>query len=399
MNSPSFFSLLWQEWRSTLSDRWLTALLCGLPLALFVLVWAIFSSGTGRDLPVGVVDLDNSSLSRGLVRYYNASPTLETQAFSDVEQASDALNSAETFATVIIPQGFEKDTLRGESPDVTAFYNSQYILIGKLVSAAIGQSQGTFAATVEAKGKMLHGTTVAAQAAAQSVPIRFQLVPLFNNGTNYAQFLVSAIIPALWQITIVACGMLSMALTDKNRTLETAFSSSIAKPFAAKVVGLLIPLWLLGIGFATAMHFLLGWPMNGSWQIVFAAQGLMVLAGLAVGMLLYVGTRNATRAMSLVAGFTAPAFAFMGVSFPASDMPFLAQCWRALLPVSHYITAQIGQFNYGATLQQAMPSLCALAAFGIIWPIVVLKIKRMKNANNGVNGVNGNSSTQQEIAS
>lgn len=365
------------EWRLILTDRWLTALLGLLPLTLFVVLWAIFSAGTGRDLPVGVVDLDNSSLSRQLVRYYNASPALQPQPFEDVESASSALNSGKTYGTVIIPAGFEKATMRGESPDITAFYNSQYILIGKLVSAALNQSQSTFAALVETKSKMLKGTTVTSQAAGLSVPLRFQLVPLFNAGTNYAQFLVSALIPALWQIVIVASGMLSMALTDTRIGLEQQFRPSIAKALAAKIISLFVPLWLLGVVFATVMHFALGWPMNGSWAMVFAAQALMVLAGLAVGSLLYLGTRNATRAMSLVAGFTAPAFAFMGVSFPASDMPFLAQCWRAILPVSHYITLQIGQFNYGAALKDAAPAMLALAAFSLIWGLVALKLRRI----------------------
>lgn len=384
MDKPSFASALHQEWRLTLSDRWLTALLGWLPLALFLMVWAVFSAGTGRDLPIGVVDLDHSALSRNLVRYYNASPTLETRAFNSMEEASAALNHAATYATVIIPADFEKATLRGENPDVTTFYNSQYILIGKLVNSAITQSQSTFAAMVEAKGKMLHGTTIASQAAGQSVPVRFQLVPLFNNGTNYAQFLVSAIIPALWQIVIVASGMLSMALTDKRIGLENHFRQGLLASLGAKVIALTIPLWLLGVVFATAMHFGLGWPMNGSWTLLFAGQGLMVLAGLAVGMLLYIGTRHPARAMSLVAGFTAPAFAFMGVSFPASEMPFLAQCWRAMLPVSHYITVQIGQFNYGATLAQMQSALFALAAFSVAWLLVILKLKRICNAENTI---------------
>nr|WP_232312736.1 ABC transporter permease [Enterovibrio coralii] len=66
----------------------------------------------------------------------------------------------------------------------------------------------------------------------------------------------------------------------------------------------------------------------------------------------------------------------MGVSFPASDMPFLAQCWRALLPVSHYICLQIGQFNYGASLKQATPELLALATFSLLWFVVFAKVKK-----------------------
>ncbi len=64
MKNTPFISLLWQEWRLIASDRWLAALLGGLPLVMFLLVWAIFSSGTGRDLPIGVALLIKSGHQR-----------------------------------------------------------------------------------------------------------------------------------------------------------------------------------------------------------------------------------------------------------------------------------------------------------------------------------------------
>ena len=82
----------------------------------------------------------------------------------------------------------------------------------------------------------------------------------------------------------------------------------------------------------------------------------------------------------MTAGFTAPAFAFMGVSFPTSEMPAFAQFWRAMLPVSHYVSVQIGQFNYGATLGQSIPHFQALALFGIAWVLVLLKCRAIRNA-------------------
>ena len=51
-------------------------LLFGLPLLLIVLIWWIFSSGQSRDLPLAVLDLDQSQLSRQLSRTLDASPAL-----------------------------------------------------------------------------------------------------------------------------------------------------------------------------------------------------------------------------------------------------------------------------------------------------------------------------------
>jgi len=83
--------------------------------------------------------------------------------------------------------------------------------------------------------------------------------------------------------------------------------------------------------------------------------------------------------MSLVAGLTAPAFAFMGVTFPRTDMLFIAQLWRSLLPISHYISIQIQQVNYATSLTASVSHYFALVAFiGCFYLTKIILIERQK---------------------
>lgn len=75
--------------------------------------------------------------------------------------------------------------------------------------------------------------------------------------------------------------------------------------------------------------------------------------------------------MSMAAAYAAPGLAFMGVTFPATDMIYPAQVWRNLLPVSHYVDIQISQANYGASLMVSWPQFCNLFLF-IIPAIMVI---------------------------
>lgn len=103
------------------------------------------------DLAIGVVDFEHSSMSRGVVRYYDASPTLKvTQSYTSVLEGKQDLQSGKIYALIVIPDNLTQDVLLGHSPTITTFYNSQFILIGKLVSAAMQQAQGTFNARIEA---------------------------------------------------------------------------------------------------------------------------------------------------------------------------------------------------------------------------------------------------------
>ena len=367
-----------REWRLIATQPWLKAMLLWLPLLMFFALWWIFSTGSARDLAIGVVDFEHSSMSRGVMRYYDASPTLKvTQSYTSVAEGKQDLQSGKIYALVVIPNSLTQDVLLGHPPTITTFYNSQFILIGKLVNAAMQQAQGTFNAQIEAVKNLSKGDTVPQQALAQAVPIQTQITALFNSNSHYGQFLVSAAIPALWQILIVATTVLSFSLEQRTQGMKAWLGSY---PFQVIFTKLLAytPLYLVqGIVFLWGMYGWLGWPMHGSWGILLSAQILMVLACQSVGALFFMITLDVTRSMSFVAAFTAPALEFIGITFPTSDMPLLGQVWRSLLPVSHYIDVQVKQVNNGVDLVQVMGSLLTLSLFVILLIVVWLRARAL----------------------
>ncbi len=60
-------------------------------------------------------------------------------------------------------------------------------------------------------GNLAKGNTTTLAAVGQAVPISTQITALFNRNTNYAQFLVTAIVPAIWQICVVVSTILILA--------------------------------------------------------------------------------------------------------------------------------------------------------------------------------------------
>ncbi|WP_430520863.1 ABC transporter permease [Aliivibrio sp.] len=361
-----------------ITDPWLRALMLWLPVILGVVMTAIFSSGIARDLPISVVDLDHSRLSRNLIRYYDSSPTLSVnnQPYS-VDTGSQELRSGNIYALAVIPANFEKETLLGHSPTVTVFYNTQFVLIGKLINSAIQQSQGTLAATVDTLKNMASGNPTPSLALGLSVPIKNQITPLFNSNSHYGQFLVSATLPALWQVLIVVTTILAIAIESRRAGIVSWLANAPLQNLLLKLMPYTLIFWLHGALMLWLLYGYFSWPMHGSWIILLLSQLLMVLACQSVACLLYFVPFDTTRAMSLAAAFTAPAFAFMGITFPVSDMPILARFWRSLLPVSHYIEVQVQQVNYGASLITAMPSLLSLFCFLAVMLVVTYKMTRL----------------------
>lgn len=336
-----------------------------------------FSQGIARDLPFGVVDFSHSQLSRQLIREVDATSTLlVSQHFASVDEASQAMRSNQIYGFMVIPAQFDKAIYRQEQPQVTTFYNSQMILVGKLVNSAVVQAQGTFNAQVDVMKNLATKTHTTLAAMGRSVPVRTQITPLFNQNTNYAQFLVSAIVPALWQITIVVSTILILAANYRHYGLKSWLAQSPLTQLTRTLLPYLPIFMLQGLGFLIWFYDVLRWPMFGHFSTLLLAQSITVVACVIMGAFFYFLTLDPARAMSFAGAFTAPSFAFMGITFPASDMNTLAQAWRNLLPISHYIEVQVNQVSYGLEALSSLQPMVNMWGYLLPLGLALLLIRK-----------------------
>ncbi|HGH6016503.1 TPA: ABC transporter permease [Vibrio mimicus] len=365
------------QWTLLRHDKWLLSCLTWVPLLLAASIWWIFSQGIARDLPFGVVDLSHSQLSRQLIREVDATSTLHVnEHYASVDEASEAMRSNQIYGFMVIPAQFDKAIYRQEQPQVTTFYNSQMILVGKLVNSAVVQAQGTFNAQVDVMKNLATKSHTTLAAMGRSVPVRTQITPLFNQNTNYAQFLVSAIVPALWQITIVVSTILILAANYRHYGLKTWLADSPLRHLTRTLLPYLPIFMLQGLGFLIWFYDVLHWPMFGHFSVLLVAQVITVIACVIMGAFFYFLTLDPARAMSFAGAFTAPSFAFMGITFPASDMNSLAQAWRNLLPISHYIEVQVNQVSYGLDALASLQPLFAMIEYLIPLGLVFILLRK-----------------------
>ncbi|EKO3582661.1 ABC transporter permease [Vibrio metschnikovii] len=358
------------QWQLLRHDHWLLSCLTWVPIALAALLWWIFSQGILHNLPIGVVDLSHSQLSRQMVRQLDATSTLSvTRHYQSASEAKQALISSDIYAYVVIPTQFDKSIYRGEQPQVSTFYNSQYILIGRLINSAVLQAQGTFNAQLDGARTLAKGDQTLLSALGQAVPVRTQVTPLFNKNNHYAQFLVSAAVPALWQIFIVVATILILTANYREYGLQRWLAAHPFRNLSKTLAPYFVIFLLQGIGFLIWFYQAMQWPMHGRFSIIIVAQMVTILACMIMGCFFYFLTLDPARAMSFAGAFTAPSFAFMGVTFPASDMSSVALAWRSLLPISHYIEVQISQVNYGLNAQQSLQHLWPM--LGYLLPLVI----------------------------
>ena len=350
-----------------------------LPMVSFILIISIFRTGVVRDLPIVVVDHDKSKLSRMLLTHIEASSTMKISAMlHSVKEAIAEVKSSKSYAVIVIPNHFSKDTLLGKQPKVTAMLNTQYILIGKILTSALASTMMQSAAQVEyVKSLAVMQSTDAAMSSV--APIGLQVTPFFNMYQNYFYFLVSVLLPTIWQIFIVIATLVSVGTLFKCKKEKLFFKEQ--KYIGARLVGLMLPytvaFMVLGIVYLSYIYSI--WAFQGSFIILLFGMFLTVVAYQIVALLLFATGFDYARSLSLGAVYTAPAFAFLGVTFPIYSMNDFALFWRNILPISHYMQLQLSQANYGANIFLEIDKFWSLLAFWLLFiPVVLLFKKRLK---------------------
>jgi ABC-2 type transport system permease protein len=366
---PSLFAVVRRELKRALASWYTLVLFAVLPLLSFAVLLAIFRSGVPRDLPVVVVDEDHSALSRQLTRMIDATPSMRVAAqAADVEEARGLILQNAAYAMVLLPADMERDVRRGEAPTVVAYYNAQLLLPSSLIRRDLRAAVATLSAGLEIRMREARGDTPRG-ALAHFEPIRLDSHTLFNPQLNYTYFLVTALLPAMLQIFITVGTVHVVGLELKHGTagelLEAAGGNT-----ALAIVGKLLPytVWfaLLALFMVALVFQGAGVPMRGSLELIVVSTMLFVLAYQAVAVLIVSWLANLRFATSVAAFYCTPAFAFIGVTFPALAMPVAARVWGAVLPLTHYVSVLFGQGLRGAPAASALPSMAALATFVVV---------------------------------
>lgn len=367
------------EW---LRRRWfLLAVTVIVPLLLMALLTGVFSAGLATRLPIAVLDLDNSDLSRSVIRMVDATPdTAVTQRVSDLAEGRAMILRGDVYGLLLLPKFLQRDVFSGRGPDVVFFYNTQTMTIGNLVARGVNAALPSAAAGIKLQLRTAQGEPADyAQADLQPIPV--QVNPLFNPTLNYVYFLLAALIPAVLQVVVVTSTAYSVGLDagtpHRFRILRT-LGGGLWPAMAGKILPYTV-LLLAVLGISDSVLFgVLGLPLRGDGLLLILASVLFILDCQFIGALLALFLPVA-RAVSIGTLITSPAFGFMGIGFPRLGMNAFAYLWGALLPGTWYLSARIDQTVRGTPADVSLKPILVLLTFAIVligltaWRLEILR--------------------------
>ncbi len=169
-----------QALATVVRDKGVLLLLVGAPVLYgFFYPW-FYADEVLTRVPVAVVDLDHTSLSRQITRFADADPRIEVHLVTGSErEAQEALWLGEIEGYAVIPAGLKRSVVRGENALVSIEANGAYALLNKAVQYGFAEAVGTVSAGVEIRKLQASGQS-APQAHASLAPVQLQMVALFN---------------------------------------------------------------------------------------------------------------------------------------------------------------------------------------------------------------------------
>jgi ABC-2 type transport system permease protein len=379
---PGFWLVFWRELGWLRRRPFLLALTTIVPLGLMALLTFVFSAGLATRLPIAVLDLDGSELSRAVIRAVDATPdTAVAVRVSDLAEGRQMILSGRVYGLLMLPLNLERDVGAGRRPEVVFFYNTQTMTPGNLALRGINAAVPAAAAGIRLAVVAGQGQPVeVVQAALSAIPV--QTHPLFNPTLNYVHFLLAALLPAVLQTVMVTASAYSIGL-DVERRHRLRILRRLGGGIWRAMAGKLLPhaaLFLIVLGLADSVLFgVLELPLRGRPAILVAAAILFVLSCQLIGLLLALFLRPMAGAVSIATLLTAPAFGFMGISFPRIAMSWFAYAWGAALPGTWYLMARIDQTIRGTPIALSWRPVLVLMCFVAgLSSFAVLQLQRIR---------------------
>lgn len=349
------------------------------PLFMAFFFLSLLGEGLPRKVPVAIVDLDHSQISRRITRQLNATELCDIVCEKESYSAAiDAVQRGEVFGFFVIPSEFEKKAVAGRAPTLTFYSNLTYYVPGTLIF------KGFKTLAVTTSGQLVQQDLVSKGASTRAAGIILQPMtldnhPLSNPYLNYSYYLSSSFLPGILELMIFL--MTAFSITQEIKTgSSTRWLATAKNRIGTALLGKLLPqtiiFFILGLGINALMFGFHHFPENSPWWHMAIAMLLFVVACQSFAVVVCSVIPNPRLGLSVVSLIGILAFSVAAFSFPVQAMYGAIAIFADILPVRWYFLIYIDQALNGIALYYSRFYYAALLAFPIAATLFAPLMKR-----------------------
>lgn len=347
------------------------------PVFCVVFFTTMMDTGLPHDMPVGLVDADNTATTRNLARNLDAFQNCSiTERYASVTDARRAMQHGDIYAFYYIPRGTTHSMQRQESPTVSFYMNSQFFVAGSLTYKDMRMMSELLSGAATRTVLRARGVTDG-QATPYLQPIVIDSHPIHNPSLNYSVYLSNIIVPGLLGLFILFVTVFGIGSEIKEDTTDdllataafsgswskeqTAFKALFGKLFAQGLVFMLVGSMIM-FYFYGYQHF----PCYCGIPTMVFVMALFILACQGLGVLMICALPTPRMGLSFASLWGVLSFSICGMSFPVMAMPAWVQGLTFLFPLRHYYMLYVNCALDGYPILNAWPYVLALVLFALL---------------------------------
>ena len=341
-----------------------------LPSFSLVFMATIFGHGQMENLPVGVVDADQTSLSRSIVRMVDATPELQvTKQYANETEARKAIQRKEIYGYLLIPSGIKS---------LCYYYHNAMLSVG-------GELHSTFETIL----KQVSVTPIVTEAVGLGesqtnitsflVPVSEKEMVSYNPNRNYAIYLSQPFFFVFLQVLLLLVTTYALGSESKFGTSDEWLQMAKGN-IGIAVIGKLLPytfiFMVMGVLANVVFFNWMKMPLPCSLWVMNGITILFILATQALALLLYAIFPVLSLIISVVSMVGSLGATLSGVTFPVNFMDTPVYWASFLFPIRHFVEVVQSLLYLGGTFSNYWTNLVVLLLF-ILSPILLLpRLKR-----------------------
>ena len=359
-----------RELRRMTSRRIYFASCIVLPLFSLVFMATIFGHGQMENLPVGVVDADQTSLSRSIVRMVDATPELQvTKHYANETEARMGMQKKEIYGYLLIPSGIKS---------LCYYYHNAMLSVG-------GEIHSTF----ETLLKQVSVTPIVTEAVGLGesqtnitsflIPVSEEEMVSYNPNRNYAIYLTQPFFFVFLQVLLLLVTTYALGSESKFGTSDEWLQMAKGN-IGIAVIGKLLPytfiFMVMGVLANVVFFNWMQMPLPCSLWVINGITILFILATQALALLLYAIFPVLSLIISVVSMIGSLGATLSGVTFPVNFMDTPVYWASFLFPIRHFVEVVQSLLYLEGSFSNYWTNLTVLLLF-ILSPILLMpRLKR-----------------------
>lgn len=307
-----------------------------------VLAWTVIALTLQQpviaDIPVTILDLDGSALSRTIIRQLDATQALQVrEVTANAATAKESMENEESSLLIQFPKNMETDIKRGGSTQCVITANGAQLLYSKIAYRASVTAIYGVSTAIQVRRFEANGLTRDA-ALHRAMPVSTEIHAPGNSWYDYGFYLVPGMMLAILQMSVSFSALwFFRGHSDRDAKLilpppgmRLAYVAARGLPLlAANVIAVLL---LFLVFFPAA-----GIAFSAGTAGLFLHTLLFVIACLGMGAFLSALFGHLVTAAQIGLIINAPAFVFSGYTFPRWAMPDGIRAFAEIIPLTHLL--------------------------------------------------------------